>query len=779
MSKLFRFVLGSLAVFGILGVDGLVAAAGISEVIVTARRRAEAIQGVPITIQAYSAKELEAANITRLQDLANATPGLYIESFNAGQASQVTIRGLSAQNTGGFDPQVNNNVGRFIDGIYQTSRNNADIELLELQRIEIVKGPAGALYGRSSFGGSINFVTRPPSDEFEGRVQVAVGTDEDYRGSFMVGGPLSDSVRGRLSVGMSDFDGTFKNVEDPGNNLQGAKQTTATGTLAWDISDRLTATVTGFVSSRDAEHSGQYLQTSLNCGTGTTGFTYFCGKPEYHDTVAISPEAFGSESDAWQTDLRLEYRLDDYTVTGIFSYANNDTKLRNDADYTAGGALQAVCNTPGCAFSPSATVTRTQAANSYTHGAFENDDRSVELRIQSNGDGRLNWLGGLFYFDSKADVDLLFGVDSSGLASGESFVGALAFLTSTPDPVNRPVLFSQFGSDVETYAIFGSVGYKLTDRLTTTLELRWEHETKDFNSILNFFAPGMGAVSRNWDFLTPRVTIDYEASDQILVFGSASRGVHSGGSNTSYPLAYPDEAFYDEEDNWTYELGAKTNWLNDSLIANASVFYVDWRDLQIAGRSQDLTFPASIIRNTGKADDWGVDLQLMAAPADWLSMGFGYTYSNAEFGSGVLDRGALSACAPDICTILPDGVDVSGKRLPRSPENQFSANATVSGALVNNWTWSWRVDYSYMDNVYRESINTIEYGGRSLVNTRAAVERGPWTVALWATNLFDDEYVTAGAFQPRTFTARAIDWTQGEGRRAGATVTYRFGAQVL
>lgn len=760
-----------------LGFDQAALAAEVEEIVVTARRRAEEIQSVPLTIQAYSADELESANITRLQDLANATPGLYIETFNAGQASQVTIRGLSVQNTGGFDPQANNNVGRFIDGVYQTSRNNTDVELLELDRIEIVKGPASALYGRSTFGGSINFVTKPPPDEFEARASVTAGTDEEYQGSAMVGGPLAEGLRGRLSLGLLDFDGTFNNIEDPGENLQGSEQSTANGSLVWDISERFTATLNAFLSDRDEEHSGQYLQTSLNCGTGAFGFTYFCGEPEYRDTVAISPEAFGSKTDAWQTSLRLEYRLEAFTVTGIFAYADNETEALNDADYTAGGALHPVCNTPGCSFNPVAPVTRLQAANAFNRANFENDDRSVELRIQSNGDGPLTWLGGLYWFDSDSEVALRFGVDNTGLAAGESFLGALAFLTSTPDPVNSPVLFSQFESDVQTFALFGSVGYEITDRLTTTVELRWEREDKDFNNILNFFAPGPGETSEDWDFWTPRFTVDYRATDDILVFGSVARGVHSGGFNPSYAPTFPDEAYYDDEDNWTYEIGTKTGWLGGQLIANASVFFVQWDDLQIAGRSQEPAFPASIIRNTGEADDWGIDLQVVAAPAEWVSFGFGYTYSKAEFDSGVFDRGALFACAPDICTITADGAAVGGNQLPRSPENQFTANATFTGSLPADWSWSLRADFNYLDDVYRESINKIEYGGRNLVNLRLAFDHGPWTIALWGRNIFDDEYVTAGAFQPRTFTTRAIDWTQGEGSRAGATVTYRFGGE--
>lgn len=752
---------------------------GPEEVIVTARKREESLLKVPLSMTALSSQELEARRISGLADLATATPGLYFESFNAGSVATPIIRGLSQQNVGGFDQQVSNNVGSFIDGVYQTNRNGFVMDLLDIERVEVIKGPASALYGRATFSGAINIITRDPDEEPAGNVRVGLGSDEDYlvRGSY--GGPIGDSgIRGRIAAGYNSFDGTISNTEEGGDNLQGNRNVGVTGSLLVPFGERYELRLSSFYADQSVEHSGQYLQADLNCGTGPAGFTYYCGEARYKEPVSISPEAYGAKTESSQTVADFTSHFEGFDVLAIAAYSESESTLLFDADYTAGGALHPVCEglvgPAPCAFSPTATITRFQAAEAFNAGENENDDLSLELRVQSTGDDRLSWLGGVFVFDSSSEVSTSFGVDNSNLAAGEYYASALAFLTSTPDPIGAPALVSQFESDVQTLAVFGSLEYELTDRLRAGMEGRYEREEKDFNSIVNFFAPGAGTTSDDWSEFTPRFTVDYDLTDDMLLYVTAAKGHRAGGFNAVYPASTPSEARYDSETNWTYEAGAKTVLLDQRLALTAAVFYIDWSNMQITGASTDPAFPQSLIRNTGDATSRGFEVDVRFAPTEGITTGIAYAFADPEFDSGVIDRSAAFQCAPDICVLTPAGPDVGGNQLPRTVRHQLTADVGLTRPLNDSWRWTGRLDYAWADDAYRDSINQLYYGERSLVGAYLAVETEELTIALWGKNLFDDQYVTNGAFQPRSFTARAVDYNQSDGRRYGITVSYDF-----
>lgn len=582
--------------------------------ITTARKREENLQDVPISITAFSAEQIEAANITNALDLANATPGLYFEAFNGGTASFPVLRGLSQQNIS-FDMSIDNNVGRFIDGIYQTNRNAPDIELLDLERIEVIKGPQNAMFGRSTFAGAINYVTKKPGDELQGKVKAGMGTDEDYLVFGSVSGPIvADKLLGRISAGYREFDGTGDNAGDLNNNLGGYENTTVNGSLIFTPSDQFTVTLSGFFNERDNEHSSQHLISAFNCGMdGFGGFLYLCGEVPYVDTVDISPDAFGTENESWQGVLTLEYEFEWATVTSVTSYTDLETVSVQDTDYTSGGQPHPVCdfNISGAAcfgFFPPPPVSRIQNANVYNHASNTVEDFSQEFRIQSNNSEGLTWMAGVYYFDSDNNSTIGSGVDSSVLAPGEFYTGFAGFLATT-DALNAPVLVSNFDSGTETIAVFGQIGYDITDKLLLNVEARYTNEEKSIDSILNFLVPGYGAADQDFDMFAPRVTLDYQATDAVMLYGNVARGVRAGGFNGSFPLptcsnpvftdqascegaggtwypGVPGEASFDDESNVTYEIGSKTSWSDLGLTANISLYYVDWDDMQIAGASE-------------------------------------------------------------------------------------------------------------------------------------------------------------------------------------------------
>lgn len=776
-------VLAALGATNVVLADDAAVGASIDEIVVTARKVEERLLDVPLSISAIGASQIERRNIESIADVASATPGLYFESFNAGSVGTPVIRGLSQQNLGGFDQQISNNVGRFIDGVYQTNRNASELELLDIERIEVIKGPASALYGRATFGGAINVVTRAPSEKFQAKIRATLGSDEDYGAQLAISGPIADSgARGRLAVGVSRFDGTTRNTETPGDNAGGFDSKALTGRVMIPLGDATTLDLSAFWADQDVDHSAQFMQTTLNCGTTAAGFPYFCGEADYDGrAVSISPEAFGARNEITQGVIKLDSQFDGFDFIATAAWARSESALLFDGDLAAGGAVHPVCrgtvNFGGQVF-PCGLVglppVRFQRANAYNGSTNENEDSSIELRLQSTGDGPARWLVGAFGYDSDVTVATTYGTDSSGLAPGEFFATQVGALTGRTDPIGNPVIVADFDSGVRSWALFASFGYKLTDRLGVAVEGRYEEEKKTLRSRVNNFAPSNSRVSDSWSTFTPRATVDFKMTEDMLLYASAAQGARTGGFNASFPASVPDEATYDEESNWTYELGLKSAFLNRQLALNVAAFLIDWKDMQLSGASSSSSFVGSVIGNAGGAESTGFEIETRWISPTGTSFGLAYAYVDPKFDANVVDRSAAFQCAADICTLGPRGPVVGGNRLPRTLEHQLAADIAFSGQLTDAWRWTASADLAWNDDVYRDSINKLFYGQKTLVGAQLRFERDALAVTLWGRNLLDENYIVSGAFQPRSFTARAVDYVVSQGRRVGLSVAYEF-----
>lgn len=573
--------------------------ARIEEVIVTARKFEERLIDLPLSVTAIQGADIESRNIESLADLASSTPGLYFESFNAGSVGTPVIRGLSQQNLGGFDQQISNNVGRFIDGVYQTNRNSAELELLDIERVEVIKGPASALYGRATFAGAINIITRAPKRSFAGKVSATLGTDDDRAARLTIEGPIAGSeVLGRLAVGYISFDGTTPNTEDPNDNVGGFETRSAAGSLIAPFGDTTTLTLSGSWTDQDVEHSAQFMQKQLNCGTSAAGFTYYCGGADWNGgSVSISPEAFGARNQSSQLTAKLVTEFSSFDLISTIGWAKSESELLFDGDLAAGGASHPVCrgvvNFGGQVY-PCGLVgvppVRFVKANAFNGSSNENEDLSFELRLQSTSDGAMQWSVGAFAFDSDATVDTTYGTDSRGLATGEFFATQVGALTGRTDPIGNPVVVADFDTGVQSWALFGILEYDFTEKLGGSIEGRYEDEKKTLQSRVNNFAPSTARASRSWKTFTPRLTVDYRLSDNALLYASAAEGIRTGGFNGSFPASAPNEANYEEESNRTYEIGLKANLPESRLTILASAFLIDWKDMQISGASSVASF---------------------------------------------------------------------------------------------------------------------------------------------------------------------------------------------
>lgn len=739
---------------------GPVYAQGIEEVVVTARKREESLQSIPVSVTAFSMQQIERIGIQDLTDVSQFTPGLTFQSISGTLALPV-IRGLAQTNIVGAE----NNVSSFLNGIYLSNNRALDVDLLDLERIEVIKGPQSALYGRNSFAGAISYVTARPTEEFEAYVQGSVGGDELWETKISASGPIVPGrLAGRLSAMVNNFDGTFEN-EVSSDNLQGWDGFGIYGMLEAKISDKLNADVFVYHADQDNEHPAQAFIPS-NCGVSAFNTpTNLCGTIDAPDTFSISPDAFGLKSKNTIVGLTLNWQLSDqWGITSVTGYARSESSSLLDNDGSGVGV-------------PYFTNLGPAISNAYLgQGETLVKDWSQELRLVFTGDRASGSIGGYYYTSDRSNSSLG-GIDTRPFAPGQALLGFAAPF-GVDDPVNNPVGPINLNEDeVDTIAVFAEGSYRFTDALELSAEVRYTDEDKKTDRILNFLFPGIGPDEANFSFVTFRFIGNYQLTDSAMLYASIASGARSGGFNANATAAAPNEASYDEEKNLTYEIGAKTQWFDNRLTANLSLFWVDWSDLQINSRSADPNNIFSVVRNSGDATSKGLELELSARITDYLSAGFGYAYNEPTFDEGAVDLGLTTLCGVDtsICSFNANGEpDVGGNQLGRTSKHQLNFNVEVAAPLVGSWSWYARTDVAWQSRQPVRSANVSFQDDYAIANVRAGVLNERFELSVWARNVFDENYLTAVSLQPRFHTGGITDTTHGNLRMWGITGRINF-----
>lgn len=734
------------------------------EVLVTARKVEESLQSVPVAVTAFTEENIRRQRIEGIADVALYTPGLVYQDIN-GTLSLPVIRGLAQTNI-----NSDNNVGMFLNGIYLSNNRTLDIGLVSLERIEVIKGPQSALYGQNSFAGAINYITAKPTDSFQADIGGGFGSDELYEISGNVSGPLGDSVRGQLSVAHKEFDGTFDNANPASNdNLQGYESTGISGTLEFAPSESFMVRLFGYAVDLENELPAQYLVPN-NCGASAFATpTAYCGELPTNGIFDLNDDGtFGrdAENTIFSMDIDWEF-APNWWLRSITAQADSESASYFDFDYTSGGV-------PFPAVDVVSGESSVVLINTYLgQGQTDVSDFSQEFRIEYTGD-KFEAMVGAFYYDSDRYDASLGAVDTSPLGPTQALTSALGFLFGTDDPTGSPIDSNQTEETAETTAFFGRVAWQATEQLNLSAELRWAEEDKTINRILNFTFPVAvnAQQSASFDSVTPRITVDYQLTDDILLYGVYAKGARSGGFNARSTI--PAEDFYDQEENDTYELGIKSQWMDQRLTLNAAIYQIDWTDLQIASQSEDPNNIFAIIRNTGEAESSGFELEGSFLVTDNVLIGGTYAYSDPEYSDGAVDLGLIGRCGVD-SSICPNGTDVGGQQLGRTVKNMWSAYVAANGPLRSGWNWFGRADVAYKDDQYLSAINAGFIGEYTLVNARVGVENERFEIALWSKNLTDEDYLTANSAQPRFHTGAVNDVTFGYGRMVGLSALMRFG----
>ena len=729
--------------------------APLEEVVVTAQKRAGNLQDTPIAISAVTGDAIEKLNIDDIGAIAAANPSLVYSE--AGGEAQLYIRGIGSNI---FNIGADQSVATHIYGVYTGRANMGLTQFLDIDRVEILRGPQGTLYGRNATGGAINIISRAPTDEFEGYVSGLVGSFDciDVRGA--VAGPITENLSGRLAVRRLKDDGYTEDLDPQGGDKVDDNDLAALrGSLRWK-SDALTATLI-------AEYSEFENGNTSIFPIDNTGLAESLGaKPnrDIHKTYNNTPSFH-----EWETGA----------VTGILDWTLTDTTNLNltvgyrdwDSDF--------LFNTDGTEIE----ITRTTLS-------YASEQLSAELRLSGeSGWGR--WLVGAYWFD-------------------EDKYGALGLVRSGFTPpavlVPRSFIFRAEGTG-EATALFGQVDFKLADTWTLSAGLRYSDEKKgDFlrqstllpdNELLGLFTPNpipdatpasTRRVTRSWDAWTPRVGLEFRPADDRLFYLTYSEGFKSGGFNDLSVVNPP----FDPELVDSIEVGAKTEWLGGRLRANASAFYYDYTDLQVSVYASVGSITTTFTTNAAEATVQGLELDLVAKVTESLDIAASLAVLDATYDRFVTPYGSCTAvnvaldarCAGRVG--LPRLIDAAGNRLNNAPEFKGSVSATYRFDLSGGGSISLQGAAHHQGRVYFLPANTtvMSQSSYTLVDARIGYENesGDLAVGAFVKNLADEDYFHNIVQFTSTSDARKDVFAIGNalgypaaGRQWGVEVTYRFG----
>ena len=724
-------------------------------VIVTTRNRAESIQDVPLSITALSEEAMDEKSIGSLEDVARFTSGFSFENFSGGFATPI-IRGQAQTRVTALE----SNVSTFLDGVYMPRSWAIDVGTSAMSRIEVVKGPQSARYGRNAFAGAINYVPVKAElglDAPTGTLSSTIGDNDRFDYGINAVVPINDWLAVSGSYMFSEYDGSWENSHpyadagiSPGTegNAGGWNNKSHSFTaIAEPIQGLvLEGAYYNFDISREMGANTQYREESgdMNCGSvrnfGTQSL--FCGEiPGITGDVSIDPRAYSVQSDTDILRFKASYDLtDDVAISYLFGNVKGEVDIANLT-------VPDVTNCVSCTFQ-NAPI-----------GGIDYD--SHEIKLDYTGDSFRGAVGAFFSEgtdDYKFEYVIVGAIDPNDLYN----------LGSDPAAVRVPL--ENTTTETEVKSLFAEGQYTLPNGLTRIgAEVRYS-ETK-LTATNNMTGSMLDAT---FDVITPRFTIEHDLTDNTLLYASAARGAKAGGFN---PTAVADEfKVFDEEFNWTYELGAKNTFLDGRLVLNGALFYTDWSNVQINSPDPSSSLPdaVNITLNLGDATVLGVEGDFAFYATDNLSFDGTFSHTKAEYSDGTVDarfRRTTAACDDVVC---PSSGDVGGNEIERTPPTQASLGVQWEDDLPF-WgaTWNVRSDVTYQSEFYATSMNLGTIPERTLVSLRGAVQWDNLDVSLWVKNATDEEYVS-NAYVVLIPFGNTYQTFYGAKRSIGMTAKYKF-----
>ena len=725
---------------------------------VTARKREEMIEDVPFSIAAPTEAVLRERGADDLEDVSANVAGFSVQNLGPGQ-SQVAMRGVSAGQVVRDQPGVKEQVGVYLDeSVISLSLFTPDLDLFDLNRVEILRGPQGTLFGSGSLSGTVRYITNQPelgvAEQF-GEFTVDAVDDGGVGGSakVAVNAPLGDTAAMRVTAYFTTYGG-FMDAVQPGLSLRddvndgdrfGAR-------VAFRFAPNERLTITPRLIYQEVDMNGWNRIDDYNILANpftTTRPAVDLGEQQFIQFEEPFTDEF------LLADVDLEYDFGEVTLTSITSYTDRDVLVVRDATALTASITGGTIALPEPVYTIDGPLDDATTAKVLTQ----------ELRLSGEVD-RLFWVGGLFYSDMERDYG------QSLLVGG--FEAATGIPTTGSFGAARDVLFfSDLEYDLTQTALFGEVTYSLTDRFDLTGGLRFydfeEDRVQTFDGI--FADPGTNVGSVSADGFAPRVIASYELTETTDLNAQVSKGFRLGGINDplNVPLCSPQDLVtfggrenWEDEELWNYEVGSKSTFMGGRGTFNAAAFYMDIENLQATVTAG--TCSSRVVFNVPEAESRGLELELAAAPTPYFDYAISASYTDSELGSTL-----TSTDAAGNVTVV-SGIR-AGNRLPTVPELQAAAAANYRWELRNDWVGYVSGTYQHVGSRFTQigdqaagfgTVNLNAFPGTiggpltqgtfrfdpelpayDVFNARVGVLSGGWDVALFVNNVFDERALLA------------------------------------
>lgn len=715
----------SLAALGLIAVTHIVQAQQdrpsvsaptvIEEVLVNARRRNEPVQQVPMAVTAFSGYLLEQMNIDDVSGLSLFSPGFTVSNYNLA-TPQFYMRGIGSNTSGAAD---DSSVAVFVDDVYIARAGFFDSDLFGVESIEVLRGPQGTLYGKNAIGGVVRIANKAPGTEDEIKVGVSVGDLNRQDFQLYANTELMQGWAANIALSSRQRDGYVENSVT-GKDERDEDSQSFRGQLRWVADDSLDLRLILDASAVDVLGNGRGLAGDVLLGLLDTP-----SRNQYAKTD--SPVEGYTESNDQGVSLHVNYRLQAHKLTSITAY--------RDSDYEFVDEFLPVSTTP-------------VLVNSADEKA---EQISQELRLSNIDTAAHSYVAGVYFL--QEDVERKESFDGSGVAAFFGFPASLI-----------PLANNRFEAENTTtsYALFVDYDMYLQPDMTLSIGARYTDESKDFqSSATGADLLGFGVLTEaysgvdekeSWEDISPRLSLRYQLKDDQMIYLSASQGFKSGAFNS---LASNPEAAInpvDQESATQWEIGYKSYWFDQSLLFNGTVFYVDYKDLQVFQISQGVI----TVENAASAISQGVEFELLGRPSESWELAATYSYLDASY-EDYVDA---------------NGTDLSGNDLMRSPEHSWSTSVTYSHTLEYGEV-DFRVDYVFRDEMFFLADNSDlsladDYG---LVNARIGFDSADkhWSASIWGRNILDEEYYV---FVVPVATTQSV--IPGEPATYGVTVNFYY-----
>jgi iron complex outermembrane recepter protein len=696
-------------------------------IIVTAEKRPSEAQNVPISITTFTSDIIRVSTIEQVPDLALLTPGLTIGNNSNTSVPEIFLRGVG---TTDFSIGSDISIGFYFDDVYIGRGEAMFFELFDLERIEVLRGPQGTLYGRNTIGGAINIITNKPTHEFSASQQVKIGDFDLFNVNGTISGPIvHDRILGKLSYSYKDRDGYSENVFN-GRELVDADNYSGRGKL-WFFMSESVDLLLDIDFSKDRPTAVAY-KPKLTGGSifggdlGNITLTNL-GHVEPSDPFKVNQDTSINENrEIFGVSGKLSWDMDELSLVSISAYRTLSFDSLNDVD---GSSLQLID----------------------FFSEFEQHQFSQEFRLSNKDHGPVQWITGAFLFFENSD-----GRNTTSFQDLSLFLGPGNYSgTNVTEAESR------------TYAVFGNGTVEMTERFSAIFGLRYSYEEKAFEieRISNDLAVlGDAGFPRTtdkdqWKAWTPKIGLQFQYTDKVMVYSTVSRGFKSGGYNA---IQQEKQDSFDPEFITAFEVGVKSIWFERRLQLDTSAFYYDHTDLQVqtvvpsaAGTSLDV-----VTTNAAEASSIGVEIELHGRPTKALDI---------TGGISVLHTGYKDF-------INADGIDVSDNDLKRSPELSTNVAIQYTFPIGDTWNISLRGEHQYQSKFFFTETNEgiLSQEGFHNLNARVAfnTSNGRLSIAAFGKNLTDEETANV-AFDFRD-SLGAVLRTFNPPRTYGLEVACRF-----